>query len=220
MTRAAKKPQADTELAEHIAATGDTPARSNVVPLAPKERSQLTDDQQRATFFDHLGKVRKARERVASAAGDLRNLYKQARGDGISKKDIDHALRLEDGDEADLIEERRRLDQIARWIGSPVGTQGELFGGTDRTPLVDRANEAGKIAAMKDEPCNVPAAWAGAGEQAWIAGWHAGNEARQEMIRARTEAELNSAEGQATIARLESVGSGQAVDDSSFGDPE
>ncbi|MCW5697337.1 MAG: hypothetical protein KIS96_11480 [Bauldia sp.] len=217
MKRAAKngksrESQADKELAEHVAA-----ANGNGATLPPKDHNQLTDDQQRVIFFDHLAKVRKAKDKIASATAELRNLYKFAKADSISKKDIDHALRLETADEADLIEERRRLDQIARWIGSPVGTQAELFDGTDRTPLVDRAKEAGKIVGLKGEVCSVPAQYQGAGEQAWIDGWHLGNDARQETIKARTEAELNSAEGQATLAQLGAIGKGEGAPENTSG---
>lgn len=145
--------------------------------------SELTEEHRRALFFHHLGRIKRQKEVVASATADLRNIYKVAKAEGFSKKDVDFAISIEATDDEILIDERRRQAMIARWMQAPLGLQGDLLDAVDLSPAVDRAREAGKIAGMKGETCIAPYT-DGASEQAqaWIVGWHEGQETLMSAI--------------------------------------
>lgn len=138
--------------------------------------SALTDDQQQALFWSHLGKIKRQRDKIASLTGELRQAYKLAKAEGFSKADLDYALRLESEDETEAIDRRRREAQIARWMAHPIGTQSDLFDGVDRTPAVDKAYATGKIAAFKGDAPIAPYADGGSEQaQAWLRGHHDGS---------------------------------------------
>jgi hypothetical protein len=144
---------------------------------AGPDHNTLTEDQERALFFHHLNRVKAQKAVVASETGSLRSLYKIAKADGFSKKDIDFALSLESRKEEETLEERRRQQRIAFWLQHPIGTQPDMFDfQPDRTPLADRAYEAGKIAGMKGEPNRPPHDENTEAGQKWMAGWHKGQE--------------------------------------------
>jgi len=157
-------------------------AKEKTMPKAaaasdPGHNSELTEEHRRALFFHHLGRIKRQKEVVATATADLRNIYKVAKAEGFSKKDVDFAISIEATDDEILIQERRRQAMIARWMQAPLGLQGDLLDAVDLSPAADRAREAGKIAGMKGQTCIAPYA-DGASEQAqaWIAGWHMGQE--------------------------------------------
>jgi hypothetical protein len=65
--------------------------------------------------------------------------------------------------------------QVAQWVGHPMGAQMDLFAQPDRTPAVDRARAAGKIASMEDKPRKPPHS----PETEQAAAWYAGYDAHQ-----------------------------------------
>lgn len=139
---------------------------------------QLSEDQHRALFIQSVTKIERLREDVASASGTLRAAYKVAKAEGFSKKDIDFAIGLRKGDQAEAIERRRREQMIAKWVNHPIGTQADLFD-EDRTPLDDKAFEAGKLVGMEgNEACKPPTHYPTSVAQRWIEGWHEGQAAR------------------------------------------
>ena len=139
--------------------------------------SEMTEEHRRALFFHHLGRVKRQKTVVATASADLRNIYKVAKAEGYSKKDIDYATSIEATDDEVLINERRQQAMIARWMQAPLGLQGDLLDAVDMSPAADRARETGKIAGMKGETCIAPYSDGGSEQaQAWIAGWHEGQE--------------------------------------------
>lgn len=142
---------------------------------------ELNDDQQQALFFQHKKKIGGLKDKIASLTGDLRSAYKVAKAEGFTKKDIDYAFSLEKDDDEKMVEERRRQEQIARWLGHPIGTQADLFGTgkpTDDRPLKERAFDEGKRDGMKSEgPLNPPYDPGNEAYEAYIEGWHKGQEA-------------------------------------------
>lgn len=158
-------------------------------------KTQLTDDQEQALFFQHKRKIGALKDKLAEVNSDLRNAYKQAKAENFAKKDFDWAFKLDDADaEGELMEEAKRREQIARWMGHPVGTQAELnFGGVDRTPIDDKARAAGKRHAMAGGAAVVPAEFSGPAVQAWLDGWHEGDKAFR-SVKDKTRAEIEEGE--------------------------
>src|ERR1700754_1415310 len=82
---------------------------------AKPQSTANTDDldrEEKALFLNHLPLVKKARERVASATADLRNLYKRAKAEGgFTKADFDTAIAVETAEN-----EARERAAIARTL--------------------------------------------------------------------------------------------------------
>lgn len=180
--KAEAKAEKERVAAEEKAAKEAEKASKRAAKASPGigHNSDLSPDQRQALFIHHLTKIEELKAEVASAAGTLRSAYKTAKADGILKKEIDFAIRLRTADEDEILEERRREQQLAQWINHPLGTQADLFGhgdGVDRTPAVDKAAEAGKLAGMEGKRCEPPHHYQTEQAQAWIESWHIGQAA-------------------------------------------
>lgn len=136
-----------------------TKAKTNAEPTEKKAETSKkrfnspVDEGDRARFLHHLPKVKAAREAVKTATAKLRNLYKEAKADNFTKADFDYAFDIETpeketGTKATIA--RRLL--IAKFMGSDLGAQLDLFAEPDRTPAVDRAFEEGRTASMQGQP--------------------------------------------------------------------
>lgn len=114
------------------------------------------DPEAKALFLQHLPKVQTLRAAVATATADLRNLYKTAKAQGgFEKVDFDYAIAVETAEaEAKARAKIARQLVIARYMGSDLGAQLDLFLEPDRTPAADRAYHEGETASMKNEPAN------------------------------------------------------------------
>ena len=114
-------------------------------------------------FFQHKRKIKELTATAEIAKKALREAYGLAKAEGISKKELELALELEtDEGKAKLEAERQRQERVARWMGEPLGSQGDLVG--------DAHFDAGKRAAMNDEPARVPKHLAQRDAQRWLAG--------------------------------------------------
>lgn len=139
--------------------------------------SGLTDQQQRALLIQAVVDIEGLKEQMASLNGKLRNRYKQAKADGVKKKDIDFAIELRKGDEKEAITEHRRRLQIARWVNHPIGTQPDLFdqqaeADADREPIEDKVAREGELAGLEGKSCEPPSHLTGPLMQIWVDNWH------------------------------------------------
>jgi uncharacterized protein (UPF0335 family) len=87
--------------------------------------SKLTDEQRKSLLLRAVDEIGPFKDEVASVVGKMRNVYKQYKADGITKKDIDLALKLtgQEGEEARA--DMSRILQIYEW--THPGAQAELF---------------------------------------------------------------------------------------------
>jgi hypothetical protein len=111
------------------------------------------------------------------ADADFKNAAKLIKAEGgknqVSKIKI--AIRLEtDEGEAEVRAELQGTMQVARWVGASIDTQFEMFADAGGSRLF----EEGKRSAMRGEACKAPTDATADGQQEFIKGWHAGNEAR------------------------------------------
>ncbi len=136
----------------------------------------LTEDQMAALFFQHKDKIVALREKLASVNSDLRNAFKVAKAEGFTKKEIDFAISLEDDEDDKIQKARQRENQIARWLGVPLGTQAELAleSEPDRRPIEERAAVEGKRDGMKGGSLNPPYAPGTPGYDEYCEAWHEG----------------------------------------------
>lgn len=140
---------------------------------------QLSEEQQEALMRNHVGHVRRLRQKLASVNADLRNALKKAKADGYPKYEIDYVIALEKDSEegsGEMLARRRREAQLARWWGHAIGAQPDIFEETyEKT--VDAATkefEAGKRAGMEGETLKTPD-WV-QDPARYAAGWHKGQE--------------------------------------------
>lgn len=156
---------------------GHTPAGHNSGATA----EELSDEQRQVLFLQNLKKVKAAKEAMGAASSSLRLAYKVAKSDGFAKKKIDYAIDLEKDDGKAMLEERRQEQEIAKWLGHPIGTQADLFDSgkpTDDRPLRDRAFDEGKRAGMLSEgPLKPPYDPGSDAYEGYVEGWHRGQEA-------------------------------------------
>lgn len=112
------------------------------------------DQEEKALFLNHMPKIKVAKEAVATATANLRNLYKKAKAEGgFEKADFDYAFELETAEkEAKARAKIARNLKIAKIVGSDLGAQLDMFLEPVRVPAADRAYEEGRAAAMKNEP--------------------------------------------------------------------
>lgn len=143
---------------------------------------ELNDEQSQALLYQHIRII----ERLENAAAEAKkavNLAEAAlRADGFTKKDVREVqvLRTDAGQKAARREIERQL-RIMRWAGMEVGQQAELFP-DDRRPAEDKAFAEGKIAGMEGKDMTTPYAPNLPQGQAWMKGWHAGQEANRDLL--------------------------------------
>lgn len=150
----------------------------------------LTEDQQAALFFQHKNKIVALREKLASVNSELRTAFKVAKSEGFTKKEIDFAIALEDDEDDKIQKERLRQNQIARWLGVPLGTQAELDLQPDRRSIEEKAAAEGKKAGMNGETLNPPYAPGTPGYEPYVEAWHLGQAAIFSIEKMKSETQL------------------------------
>lgn len=175
----AKKPDPKAAIAAKTPAKSKAKDTKAENPRAVTGDNILTEDQQRAVFFNHLKLFKHAETAITeievelrAAKAELKNVKKLIQGEGTKLTDIDTALRLEDGGEKVLKGEIESQIKVAKWLGLPMG-QSDLFG-EDRRPAVDKAFEEGKIAGMKGVSRKPPYDPSVPQHQRWLEGYAEG----------------------------------------------
>lgn len=149
-------------------------------PKVPKaassvERPNMTPDQERALLMQAVNKVLPLNKKIESLIVERRALYKQIKAeDGITAKDINETIHLRTGDPEKIKADLERKIQLVEW--THPGIQAELFGATDRTPSIDKADALGEAAGFAGEACSPPYGAGSPQGQKWIAAWHRGQE--------------------------------------------
>lgn len=188
-------------------------AKENLKAVNPPS-NVLTDDQQAALFFQHKKAIESLKDKVASANSALRSAYKVAKAEGFTKKEIDFALSLEDDEDDKIQKDRLRQNQIARWMGIPLGTQGELELEPDRRSVEERAAAEGKRAGMSGESLNPPYAPGTAGYDPYVEAWHVGQAAIFSIEKMKSETQLLRPESEENEGGTDDFDA--AVDSSNF----
>jgi hypothetical protein len=139
----------------------------------------IADAKREDLFFHHLKKIKPLLVTEAAAKGAVTKAYETAKKEGITKKEIQLAIAYESEEgEQKVAADIERMVRIARWVGTDLGEQMEMFGGKAADPIFDD----GKHAALRGEKCKAPAHHGQKAAQRWNDGWHAGNTARNAAI--------------------------------------
>lgn len=94
---------------------------------APDHNSRLTPE----IFLDHVHACRATARKLAEAQADHRNAMKRAKAAGVNNKAMTEAIAMTKEDQVVVEAHHRDLVRYLAWLGSPLGTQGALFGVSD-----------------------------------------------------------------------------------------
>lgn len=152
--------------------------------LPPEQgHNRLDDSEQQALAIQHKGAYEKALAVKKKADAEFKNTCKRAKAE-MGKDAIDTIKTMIECDtpegEARVAGRVATTITAARWVGVEIGTQFGMFAAGEMGG--SRLFEAGKRAAMEGEPCKAPADATADGQQEWIKGWHAGNDARNKNL--------------------------------------
>lgn len=141
-----KKPKADKAAAKPVAETKREPKRFN---------SEIDPNEKALFVGTHLPNIIKLRALLNTANSNLRTAYKTAKADGFTKADFDAAIEIDTAEKEAAAKARiaRKL-VIARYMGSDLGHQLDMFLEPNRVPAEDRAYEEGQSASMEGKTAN------------------------------------------------------------------
>lgn len=127
---------------------------------APKQTAaSISDDQLYSLTEQHRQKYELVLQKRKDANKALIDLGKIIKADLGAKglQDIKDliALSTPEGEEA-MKAEMERQARVMRWMNIPIGSQGALFGDTDRTPITEKAFNEGKRQGLAGESCDNP----------------------------------------------------------------
>lgn len=137
---------------------------------------ELTDDQKQALFWQHKKQYERALEVKKAADADLKNVCKLIKAEGSSLDEIKLAMMDPAAFEAHARDKAQSLIRVAKYVGSPLGTQFALFDEPDRTPGDEKAFADGKRAGLAGEDASPPFAAHLPQAQKWLEGYYVGQE--------------------------------------------
>lgn len=149
---------------------------------APKQTMEsLSEDQRYSLTEQHRQRVEKALATKKAAATAYLNACRLAKAelgaDGMDDINDLIALATPEG-EARMKAQIERQMRVMQWMNVPIGTHGELFADTDRTPITERAFNEGKRMGLAGESCNNPHHVTTAAHKSFNDGWAAGQETK------------------------------------------
>ena len=157
-------------------ANGAEPTTVGAVAKAVVEKVPQNEEGRQATFYRHTGEYEKALEKKKAADAFFKNTCKTIKTEGTQIEDIKTAIQLKDPAGSAIIRDAiERQLRVARWMNAPVGTQFSILDEVDRTPIDERAYEAGKRAGLAGEPATPPRSYTGELITKWTEGFNEGN---------------------------------------------
>lgn len=134
--------------------------KDTAAPSAPKQTTDsMSDDQLYSLTEQHRQKYEMlldAKHKANKALIDYGKIIKSDLG-ATGLHDIKDLIALDTPEgEAAMKADMERQARVMRWMNIPIGTQGALFGGEDRTPLTERAFNEGKRQGLAGESCSNP----------------------------------------------------------------
>lgn len=167
--------------------TKKSPAKKSAKPAKPAPAAKAArkifnneDQEAKALFLAHLSVIKKLQEKQATANLQLKDAYASAKEQGeFEKADFKYAIDLETEElEAKARAKIVRNLKIARYMGSDLGAQLDMFLEPDRTPASDRAYHEGQTASMKGESAKPNYAPETEQFRKWMAGYNDDQEKR------------------------------------------
>lgn len=150
----------------------DKTAKAKPKPRAKMTAEQLSDQQRQTLLFQHKRKIAPLITAKSTATSNLTKAFELAKKEGITKKEIELAIRLDTDEGAEKVKaEVERTMRVARWVGSKIGMQLDLF---PKQPAAVTNFEDGKRAALDDQPARPPGHLSQTATQQWLEGHAAG----------------------------------------------
>lgn len=136
------------------------PKKDKAASAAPKTTIEgLTDDQLYSLTEDHKTRYLTLYKAKTDADTALKNFGRVVKADLGAKglADIKGLIDLAtpEGESRMKAEVERRV-RLLRWMQVPIGSMGDMFADTDRTPLTERAFNEGKRQGLAGESCANP----------------------------------------------------------------
>jgi ribosome modulation factor len=142
-------------------------------PTVGHNTADLSDAEKQALLVRGIADLETMIADKDEIVAEIRTQRKRLVSYGFEAFEIDYALKLRKSEDAEAIERRRREAVIARWLNHPIGTEPELpLDQVDRTPDVDAAFVAGKVAGAEGKSANSPHALGTEQNEHWMRGWH------------------------------------------------
>jgi hypothetical protein len=149
------------------------PVAAKPIPGHNQPPNELTADEKRELFLKDKGAYEKVLATKKKADAAMRNVGKTIKSDGFTLAQIKVAIALDEPEgEADVRAELTQTMQAARWVGSDIGAQLDLFVQPNRTPAADRAFDEGKQASMENKPRKPPYDPSTAQFRSWMKGFN------------------------------------------------
>lgn len=152
-------------------------AKTTAKAKAPKAEkptaATLSDQERQKLLFKHKRILKPLLAYKKEANDDVREAYEIAKKEGITRKQIELAIALENAEGVEAMKtDLAWMADVARWSG--VAKQLDLFGAKDDTTKSERLFEDGRIAALNDQPAKPPDHLAQKDAQVWLDGHAAG----------------------------------------------
>lgn len=137
---------------------------NGAAPADSGEGHNLTRDQEeRALLIHHFDKLRqqenkalKAKEAYDAERSVLTDLFRVAKADGFSRKELQSLLDDTKSMGRDLTAEEERRAKLRAWVGLPAGTQLDLFNLPLEVQDEQHAKGVGYAMGLRGEPCQMP----------------------------------------------------------------
>lgn len=133
---------------------------------------QRTDDQVRSDYVRLRSPWNGAMANLKAAEKRLADVVASVKAAGFTKK------QFQIGDQLGTVKGEARVTgevadrlKVARWLGHPMGAQLDMFNEPDRTPLKERAYDAGRMASMQNEPRKPPHSPDTEASRSWLDGY-------------------------------------------------
>lgn len=138
--------------------TSEAPPEAGSAPQIPNANEE-------ANFLSHINKLRTQESQVAiakaaydAAKATMTDLFREAKTDGFTRKELQSILDDGKASRRDLVAEEERRAKLRTWAGLPAGTQPDLFGlGETARDAVD-ADAQGYAMGRRGED-EVPPSW-------------------------------------------------------------
>lgn len=154
-------------------------SRKKNEPSPQPDGKNIDEEQLQALFFQSKRDFERALGLKKKADADFKNCCRRIKAE-LGKRGVDEiklaiTLDSEEG-EANAKGDIESTLRVMRWMGVPVGTQGDLFPTNDPTPIVDRAFAEGRRHALAGEPRANPHHHTTEAARAYNAGYENGQE--------------------------------------------
>lgn len=153
------------------------PSAKGSVPGDNGGENGIPDAKMGDLFVRELAKLETILAKMETLKADARNQRKRMKSDGFETYEVNYALKLRKADDDEMLKQRRREARVARWLAHPIGTQSDFLADLTHKANGSNPEALGRVAGAEGVSCKPPANLNQGDSQAWITGWHAGQEA-------------------------------------------